>query len=190
MNYTTVQNVEKYLTIDVEAGFEAQVTKWITAMSQWADKYCNRVLVLPAATEASLRKFSGTGGQTLHIDECTGITAVTDKDGNAIADYITYPLNAAHVQALFTEGQYFTKGEANYYVTAKWAQSVTDTVPEDIQHAVTILVAGIVNNSRSGGDNVASEKVGMYSVTFKNQADRDDYKTAMAILDTYKRIAI
>jgi len=190
MNYTTVANVEKYLTIDIEAGFEAQVTKWITAMSRYADKYCNRTLVVAAATAASQRKFSGNGGQTLHIDECTGITAVTDKDGNAITGYVTYPLNASYVQALFTEGRYFTKGEANYYVTAKWGQAATDDVPEDIQHAVTILVAGIVNNSRSGGDNVASEKVGMYSVTYKNLEDKADHKTAMAILDTYKRLAI
>lgn len=190
MNYTTPLNVEKYLTIDIEAGFEAQVTKWITAMSQWADKYCNRILVLPAPTAVSVRLFSGDGGQTLHIDECTGITAVTDANDVAIADYKTFPLNAAYVQAIFTEGRYFTRGVGNYKVTAKWAQSVTDTVPEDIQHAITILVAGIVNNSRSGGDSVASEKVGMYSVTYKNQADRDDYKTAITILDTYKRIAI
>lgn len=190
MNYTTVANVEKYLTIDIESTFEAQVSKWIDAMSKYADKYCNRTLVLPAATVVSQRKFSGTGGQTLHIDECTGITAVTDKDGNAITDYVTYPLNASYVQAIFTEGRYFSKGVANYNVTAKWAQSVTDTVPEDIQHAVTILVAGIVNSSRSGGDNVASEKVGMYSVTYKDQAQRDDFKLAMSILDTYKRIAI
>jgi len=190
MNYTTIAKVEKLLTIDIDTAQEAEVTTWISAMSRFADKYCNRTIVQPAATVASQRKFSGNGGQTLHIDECTGITAVTDKDGNAITDYITYPLNASHVQALFTAGRYFSKGEANYYVTAKWAKAVTDTVPDDLALAVSILVAGITNFSRSGGDNVASEKVGMYSVTFKNQQDRDDYKTAMAILDTYKRLAI
>lgn len=189
MDYTTIQKVEKLLTIDIEAGQEAEVATWVTAMSRYADKYCNRVLVVAEDVVATQRKFSGTGGQVLHIDECTGITEVLDADGNAITDYTTYPLNKDYVQAIYKEGMHFMVGVGNYRVTAVWGQSASNTVPEDLALAVSILVAGVINFSRSGGDNVASEKVGQYSVSYKNQQERDDYKTAIKILDSYKRLA-
>lgn len=188
--YTTIDNIEKYLTINIDAAFEPQVTKWIVAMSLHADSYCNRKLVAPAATVATLRKFSGVGGQTLHIDECVDIASVVDEAGNAITDYVTFPLNAGYVHAIFTAGAYFSKGIANYSVTAKYARAVTDVVPEDIQLAVTILVAGVINSSRTGGDNVASEKVGIYSVTYKNDEEKSDFNNAMRILNSHKRLAI
>ena len=189
MNYTTIDNIEKYLTTDIDSAFEAQVTKWIAATSLYMDAYCNRKLVIAAATQATLRKFSGVGGQVLYIDECTGITAVTDSSGNAITGFETFPLNAEYVHSIFKAGTYFATGVANYSVTAKYAQVATGVVAADIQLAATILVAGIINASRSGGDNVASEKVGQYSVTYKNEEQKTDYLTAMRILDSHKRLA-
>jgi len=198
LNYTTEEKVEQFLNVTIDGSVSAQIDGWAAAMSRFADKYCNRTLMVE---ESEVRKFSGIGSSTLHIDEACEIVSVTPKGGSVIAstDLLEYPLNRPHTVALFREGGRFDKGNANYDVDAFYGYIKAETVdedtkyaeetPEELQTAVTMLVAGLVNLSRNGGDNVQSEKVGMYSYTVKDLENKEDYKIAIGLLDQFKKLA-
>lgn len=183
MNYTTIENVKKYLNVTVEDAYTAQIDSWITAMSQYVDKYCNRVITRDTP---ETRTFIGYGSNSVVIDECTAIESVT-LDGNALdaSAYTTLPRNRDYVQALQLPRVIGSTGEL--VIEAVFAHTVE--VPSDVEFAVTVLVAGIVNTTRAGGDNVSSEKVGQYSITYRNANERADIMQAKAILDGYKRLA-
>lgn len=174
MNYTTVEKVKKYLNVTVEDAYTPQIEQWVTAMSMFIDTYCNRVI---AREEATTRTFKGNGGNVLIIDECNGINTVS------LAGYTALPRNREYVQAL----QYERNVAEEVSVNAVFAMATE--APEPIQFATTVLVAGIVNTTRSGGDNIATEKIGgQYQVTYRNASERADFKQAMTILDGYKRV--
>lgn len=186
MNYTDVSSIEKYLTIDIDTAFEPHVLLWIEAMSRHADKYCNRTL---GTDIPEVRKFDGTGSQTLHIDDVVEIQSVVDvANATAITGYLTYPVNKPYAQSLLLEGGCFAKGKQNYTVDGYFAMH-KDDVPEQISLAVTLMVAAIVTMSRSGGDNIKSEKVGIYSYVMKDLEQKNDYKIAMQNLDQFRKLA-
>lgn len=198
LHYTTEENIEKYLTITIDdAQMSARISAWIGAVSRFADKYCNRTLMVE---NSDTRKFSGQGTATLHIDEAAEIVSVTPDGGDALdlADLVEYPLNRGNILALRSKNGYFERGMANYDVEAYFGymratgvtNQVPDNVPDELQLAVTMLVAGIVNLSRKGGDNVQSEKVGIYSYTVKDLESKEDYKIATGMLDQFRRLAI
>lgn len=198
INYTTIERIEKHKKIDIDSLMEPFVLNWISAMSRYADEYCNRS---PLMVETSTtRKFSGTGTGILPIDEACEVVSVTDPGGNTIAlsDLVTLPTNRTEIHNLYSDSSFFTKGVANYSVEAFYGYIKANSdgngwygnVPEDLSLAVTLLVGAIVDISRSGGDNVKSEKVGMYSYTTKDLEEKNDYKIAMGLLNQFRRLAI
>lgn len=196
LKYTTEQKVEQYLNITIDPSISAQIEGWIAAMSRFADKHCNRTLMVETA---ETRTFKGAGSRTLYIDEACEIVSVTPDGGTALAasDYTTLPANRPYILAIYGEGRYFDYSD-KYLVNAFFghikAENVTDGVPENVpdelQLAVTMLVGELVNLSRNGGDDVQSEKVGLYSYTVKDLENKQTYKTAVGLLNQYRRLAL
>jgi len=196
MKYTTEVDVENYLLTTIDPSFNSaegsdkQIDKWIEAMSRFADRKTNRTLVDSVETA---RKFDGNGRTEMMIDEVNAITALTVDDVDVLASVLQYPTSEPRTSEIKMQSQYFTKGLQNVEVTgifAMFGATDVDDVPEDIRHAVTVLVAGIVNHAMNKTNDVKSEKVGQYSVTYTDPNQSRDYMTAMQTLNAYRRVAV
>jgi hypothetical protein len=193
MKYTTEEAVENYTLTTIDDSFSGSIDEWISSMSKAMDRKCNRILVQPTA---STIVFDGNGRTAITIPECCGITVVEVDEVDIFSKIKAYPTTIDSKNELKLESNYFTKGLQNISVTGKFglhsAENVDaiDDVPDDIQFVCTVLVAGIVNNSNNQKDAVKSEKIGQYSVTYNDPAQRKDYMMAMDILKGYRRIAL
>lgn len=192
MNYTTIAKVEAYSLKDIAADFEADVTVWIEAMSRYADTYCNRTLVLSDESDPSqTRYYDGNGKDLLYIDDLQTLTSVSLGDiyganftALSSSDYVKYPAVAPH-RALVLKSGVFTKGIQNVKVIGTFGYFAT--IPEDLAFAVSVLVTGIINGQEPGAQDVQSERIGNYSVTYSDGRQKRDFERAMAILDGYKK---
>lgn len=195
--YTSVEKIENFLLLDVEEYFEPQVEDWIGDVERFIDEQTGRNFI--ADSEASARLYNGDGTNELEIDDCVEVESVELGDDFYIdsgelftetEDYITLPANAIAkgfpIKAIHLKNINFTKGLQNHRITAKWGYSVA--CPGDISMAATILTAHIYKFGRGGVvGGVSQERIGNYSVTYKDDKDRADYETAMNILSKYKR---
>ena len=195
MKYTTEVDVENYLLTTIDPTFtsaegDTQIDKWIEAMSRFMDRKCNRTL---CDTEESARKFDGNGRNSMVIDEVNAISAITIDEVDVLASVLQYPTSEPRTNELRMQNQYFTKGLQNVEVTGIFAMfgvADVDDVPEDIRHACTVLVGGIVNHAMNKTNDVKSEKVGQYSVTYTDPNQSRDFTMAMQTLNAYRRIAV
>jgi hypothetical protein len=183
MPYTDKTAVQNYTLTNIEAGFDTQLTEWINAMSRFADQYCGVTLV--SETETT-RLYDGEGTDELKIDSVYDIDTVTTT-GGVVLSPLFYPANSDRKYLLRLQYDYFPVGMQNVAVTGVFARF--KELPADIKFAVTVLVAGIVNQSNKQTDGIKSEKVGEYQVTYKDEKERADYARAMSILDSYRKIA-
>ncbi|RKZ11026.1 hypothetical protein DRQ25_00775 [Candidatus Fermentibacteria bacterium] len=202
--YTTKEDIENYILSDIDSSFDDQIDEWIEAVENIIDKMTNRNFI--ADTEATARLFDGDGSEKLIIDEAVEITKVevgNDDYGASFSEvsasgagrYFLEPSNFTvrnlPVYMVTLRSQVFVCGKQNQRITAKWGSFVA--VPEDISFAATVFVAGILNQSRQGGDEIKSEKIGNYQVTYNTDKDGNswaDFSRAMAILSVNKRILI
>lgn len=184
--YTTELDVENYLTITIDPSFATQLGSWINAMSRWCDKYANRTLY---DDESTTMLYDGELTDLMLIDDVVDITEVK-VDGVVIdpADYYKYPQNKGYTSRIALKNGNFTSGRQNVSVTGKHAMS--KTLPDDVKFACTVLVAGIVNSSILGNKKGTTEKIGGYSITYKTDAEANDFLNAKQILSGYKRIAL
>lgn len=192
MNYTTETAVENYLTLAIDDSF-TELAEWISAQSRFMDRKCNRKLV---AHESEEIKIDGNNASSIVIPECAEISTVEVDEVDITAQVLAYPTTQVAKNELKLNGSYFTRGLQNVAINGKFgmfpASDADDiaSVPDDLQFACTVLVAGIVNNSANNRDAVKSEKVGQYSVTYNDPKQRKDYVQAMNTLAQYRRIAI
>jgi len=66
-------------------------------------------------------------------------------------------------------------------------------VPADIEFAATVFVAGVLNQHRQGGDQIKSESIGNYQVTYNTDKEGDsfgDFTRAKEILSAYTKLNI
>lgn len=202
--YTTEEIIENYLLQNIDATFSDQIDSWIAGIEKIIDQYTGRNFI--ADSTATARLFDGDGRQDLLIDECVAVTKVEvglDSYGNSFLEisasgadrYFTYPANATlksvpiHKISLNARG--WAPGRQNNRITAKWGYSAT--VPADIQFAATVFVAGILNQHRQGGDEIKSEHIGNYTVTYNTDQGANsfgDFENAKRILDSYKKLNI
>ncbi len=182
MNYTTKQEVQNYLKRNIDAAFDTQLTTYIEAMSRYADNFCGQTLV--AETETT-RLYDGNNRNELPIDDVHDITAVT-IDGTTVTPF-QYPANRSRKNLLTFRYDYFIAGNQNVAVTGKFGRLTA--LPADLKFAVTVLVAGIMNQVDKQTDGIKSEKVGEYQVVYKDDKERTDYLMAMGILKNYQTIA-
>lgn len=185
--YTTREAVANYLGITIPSGLNAQVDEWILAMSEYADNIANRVLY---QTDSSTFKYDGDGSNLMVIKDCTGITEVKIDGSVMPLDKVSqYPQNKGYTSRIaLSDGYRFSKGLLNVSVTAKHGMSAT--LKEDVKLAVTVLVAGIYNARNSQGKVGTTERIGNYSITYREASQKTDYETAKATLSSYRRVAL
>lgn len=188
--YTTIEAVENYPLITIDEAYKGQVIDWIKAMSSQIDFMCNRSIA-PVFTDSDVAvvetyKYDGDGSDLLIISDCCEISEVT-LDGKVI-EVLEYPANKPYTSRIVLDGSYFTKGRQNVTVTG--IQAMNTEVPEDIKFACTVLVAGIINNQKKLDKVGTTERIGNYSVTYRDDAQMKDFETAKNILAGYKRISL
>lgn len=199
--YTTEEKIENYILTDIDPSYSGTVTEIIEGVEDIIDNETGRNF--KADEEASARLFSGQGDKSLLIDDAVAITLVEvgldDFGGSFITvgntgsnRYFTEPSNHAAklkpITKLLLRDRFFTAGVQNHRITGKWGYSAE--VPNDIAFAATVFAAGILNQSRKGGDQIKSERIGNYQVTYNSDNGKDswsDFERAMGILDKYKR---
>ena len=203
LGYTSKTKIEDYLLKTIDATFETQIEDWIAAAENFINQYTSRVFIADA--EASARLYDGDNSVSLLIDDCVEVTKVevgNDDYGNSFTEvessgadrYFLEPVNYSArelpIRKITLRARVWVEGKQNNRITAKWGYS--ESVPSDIEFVATVLVAGICNQQIGGGDQITQEKIGNYSVSYSSN-DTDsiaDFKRAMQILDSYKKLNI
>lgn len=197
MALTTRDKVQKYLLITIDESFHDQVDEWIQGVTAYMEKATGRKL--EADGEASERVYDGDGTRELDIDEAVELDAVTvDETELTLTNILEYPANRPNLDGGFdklriksTAMGSFAVGEQNVVVEARWGAFDTSEegagIPLDITHAATVFVAGIINASNQHEGEVQSETIGRYSVTYKTESEKNDFKQAMETLKRYRR---
>jgi hypothetical protein len=178
--YITQEELENYLLTEINISFADQIEKWIEAAEKYIEKYTGKVFESVEET----RLFDGSGRYKLLIDDCLEITKIEISD-TEINDYKLYPANKTPKIIIYYPSG-FNSGYQNVSIEGKWGHS--ETPPEDIKFATTVLVAGIINGQLKEGA-IKQEKIGNYAVTYTEDQEKD-YEQAMAILDMYKNHTI
>jgi hypothetical protein len=201
--YTTENKIAEYLgDITIASG---DTYNAIMATQSYVENYTERIF--KADSVASSRLYDGNGRQAITIDDCISVTKVeigNNYYGDSFTElvntgdtpeYYLLPNNYNYLNVPITKvgarNHYFINGNANHRITAKWGYSAT--VPKDIEFVATVLVAGILNQARQGGDQIKSEKIGNYQVTYNTENGEDsfsDFKQALSILESYKKLNI
>lgn len=201
--YTTEAKIEDYILQNIDPTFSTRISEWIEGIELFIDKVTGRNFKADSA--ASARLYDGDESQTLLIDDCVAITKVEvgeDSYGSSFTEilatgsdrYFTYPENAAlkgvPFYKLILNGRRWPDGMQNNRITAKWGYSTTP--PADIIFAATVLVAGVLNQHRGGGDKIVQERIGNYTVSYDSDEANSlaDFRRTMEILDSYKKLRI
>ena len=193
--YTDIESVENYLLTSIDSGFAAQVEDWIAAMEAYVDNITGRNFI--ADSVASQRVYDGDNTTSLIIDDCVQITSVQigseaalNKDESDVDDdYYIYPLNILPKTGIRLVNGYFPSWPPQTVkVTAKWGYSVE--VPADIKHAVTLLVAGIINFGNQAEGEIQSMSIGRYNVTYKDNKQWEDFQKLDKVFEHYKKYTI
>lgn len=185
MKYTTIDDIENYLLINIETSFEPQVVKWVEQVEKYIDRFTGKNF--KADTVVSARLYDGNGERSLLIDDCVAITKLEIDDVEVPStDYFVYPANDERKNKIVLDGELFPEDHQNVKVTAKWGYSVA--VPDDIAFVAMVLTAGIINFSNSSEGEVRSEAIGNYSVTYKDDKQMQDFDRAQEILKSNKKV--
>lgn len=189
MAYTTKGRIENYLLIDIDSSFDTQIDEWIAEVSDRINRLTNRTFEAPTPDAYSAKVYDGNGKYELIVDEFYDLESVT-IDGTLIdsADYKVYPANLTNQYRILLTSNLFTTGDQNISISAKW--SMSESVPVGIRRVATILVASIINENRKDTQEIKSEEIGNYKVSFATPEQRRDMQEAFDTLQTYKRIAI
>lgn len=94
---TTIDKIESYLLITIDADFEPKVQEFIKAVTAYIERYTGRKFSVDST--ASTRIYDGDGTNEVYIDDAAEITKVevsygAGSDFTEITDYYTYPSNA------------------------------------------------------------------------------------------------
>lgn len=182
--YTTQELVENYILKTIDPAFLGQIGQWISSMSLFIDNYCNRSIF--ADTEETYL-YDGDGTDMIIVKDVCSISEVL-VDGVAV-EYAKYPANKPYASRIrLLDGYRFTKGIQNVSVTG--IQAMNEELPDDVAFACTVLVAGIINNQLKLDKAGTTERIGSYSVTYREDAQKTDFETAKTILASYKRISL
>ena len=184
--YTTVASVYNYLGEEAPSESSAEyqeMESWILAMSAWIDRYCNRIIF---RSEEESISYDGDGSRMLVIQDTINPTVTIDGTEREV---YTYPTNKPYASRIrLGDGWSFNRGIQNVVVTG--VPGIAVYLPEDVQQACNVLVAGIFNAKSVQGKVGTSESIGSYSVTYREPAQQTDFANVKTILGGYKRIAI
>lgn len=181
--YTDKTEVEKYLIKNIDTSYNDQVDMWITAMSRYIDRFCNRPIW---REEEEAFKYDGDGSKILLISDC--IDPLVEVDGVEV-DVIGYPANKEYTSRIVrADGYCWPKGMQNITVTG--LQCMHLYLPDDVKFACTVLVGGIVRDQLFGEKSGTTEKIDGYSIAYTSERDKSDIETAKKVLGGYRRIAL
>lgn len=187
MEYTTKENLEAYLLLNIDPDFAEQITKWIKSASLYVRTVTNREWL--ASETATTKIYSGNGSQELIIDDYVGdlVLSIGDNwnENMVVIDEADYYLEGT---SIFYKSDVFPCGNKNIAVTARFGYSAT--VPEDIELATTIFASGIALANMNSDGEVSSESIGNYKVTYKDDKHKDDFAMANSIIESRKLILI
>jgi len=203
--YCTIEEIENYMSVEIEASFEAQVLEWVEWMTEYIETVTERVFEADAAnsekiyevTLGRMTDVAGTssGSRELVVNEfvntSTSSMKLTMDDVELDEDqFLLYPATVEElpkVRLVFKKdtGLVFTEGEQNIKVEAKWGYSID--VPDQIKFAVIVLVAGMINNSWSSEGEMKSVTIGRYKMQFKDKKELQDFDRVQDILKTYSK---
>lgn len=193
MKYTTPQNVEDYLLIEIEDNFETTVEQWIEAVSRMMDRYCGRTLV--ADEEDTTQYFNGNGKDVFVPDDVLEITTLKlgDQYGDNLVEvtgYGVYPRGGSEpIRKILLRSGSFTAGVQNIEVVGRFG--LFSELPADIELCATMLVADIVKTSKGQGTKeVKSESIGSYSVSYDTVKELPSFLDAMRMLEPYKKLSL
>lgn len=184
--YTTKEQIEDYMLIEIDPSFDTRVDQWIAAMESYVDRFTSRNF--KAATAATQKTFSVSEDGILYIPDAVAITEVLIDDEPIVENttlvngYYLGQNDGQPIRYIKYPGLY--RGYKNVKITAKWGSYITP--PDDIVFATTVLVAGIINNGANSGGEVQSETIGRYTVTYKTNQQKMDFDTVKEILKSYK----
>jgi len=199
MSYTTKQQVENYLQIDISTDLDTQVASWITMAEQYIDNFTDRHFEEVSA----IRKFEGNGEDEMWVDDLLGVTLIFMVENDATSDASTIALATTdyHLKQgddanktpynkiqLNENGDYdyFREGQLNIWIEGTWGYS--SVVPDDIKMIATKLVASIVKTGKDG--NVKSFTEHDYSVTYLEfQKVLDSDISLKTTLNMYRKVS-
>jgi hypothetical protein len=201
--YTSVLDVEAYMVQAINAGFEANVERWISAVSRYMDDKANRKLVADSYDSDEsfeLRYFDVSTYGFVTIDDCIEIESIEYRSGDSWVslndtEFEVYPALAPHRRVVHG----FSLGNQVVRIRARWGYM--EDITEDLSWAATVLVSGIcIANQAVGGNapgTISNEKIGNYQVAYASSKDSDgrtgglrDLDEANAIIANYRRIAL
>lgn len=193
--YTTDKKIQDFLGVSITE----DLYPYIAAAEKMIDNYTNRNFI--ADSSAQVRYYDGDGSNNLIIDDCVEITKVekgVDSFGDNFIElskggsngYYEVPSNHQllnfPIRKLIIRGYLWNEGYQNHKITARWGFS--DTVPDDISFATTMIAAGIYQNGQTGqAGGIKSEKIGEYSITYNNDNQIKEFQKAIKILNSYKK---
>jgi hypothetical protein len=181
--YTTKENIENYLLNTIDPSFVDQITSWIIAMSNQIDIICNRPIF---SDEEETFLYDGDNTDMIIVKDVCSISSV--KVDGVETPYAKYPANKPYASRIRLIDTKFTPGIQNVSVTG--IQAMNEALPDDITFACTILVAGIINTQKKLEKIGTTEKIGNYTITYRDDAQKTDFETAKTILAGYKRISL
>jgi len=195
-SYTTKQQIENYLQIDISSDLDTQLTSWIDMVEKYIDTYTDRSFDATVA----IKKYEG-GGEEIFVDDLLSVTSLWMVENDATSDASSVSLSTTDYYLkqgdnanrtpynkieISENGQYnyFREGQLNIFVEGSWGYS--STVPADIKMVATKLVSSIIRAGKS--DNVKSFTEGDYSVTYMDfdKTLQTDIGVKMT-LDMYRR---
>jgi len=195
--YTTEEKIEAMLGVAITDG---AVARYIEAAEKLIDKLTGRNFI--ADSVAVARDFDGTGKQEMYIDDCIEITKVelgndaygdnyTEISAGGSNGYYLHPVNykveELPIRAIHLRSNVWLNGLSNNKITAKWGYS--ESVPADIEFIATVLAAGMYQfYKKSGFKGAKSEKIGNYSVSYKNDNGWSDYNLSIELIEQYKKL--
>lgn len=199
--YTDKTSVEGYMLQNINESYDSQLDEIIEGIENVVDNETGGRNFIADST-ASARVYDGDDTNELLIEDAVEITKVEvgeDDYGGSFSEvassgadrYFKEPSNNSAKGVPITKitllARVFPSGIQNNRITAKWGYSTA--VPADIKFATTVLVAGVLNQLRGGGQNVLSEKIGNYAVSYNADSEDSlaDFKRAKSILEKYKR---
>lgn len=188
---TTKEEIENYLITTIDPSFDTQITLWIKAMQEYINTLANRKVVADDAP--STLYYTGNNADTLFIDDFNSITEVKlSGDVLDADDYVKKPFNLPYKNQLKfkTGAKWSNLVEGDIEVTGIAGMYDKDAIPEDLRWACMILVAGIVQSSSNDNKNIQSETIGRYTVSYKTDTQKMDYKNAIEIARSYRRSSI
>jgi hypothetical protein len=195
--YTKVPTIVRYIERELTDSEKGLVPLLISSISSYIDNYTGRnfddIDVNEESREATERLYDGNGERELFIDDVMEIEKVQFLDlAGAVAeeipaiDYIAYPMNSTPINSIYLCSRYFPRGKRRVKITASFSSG---TLPKDVIHAATALVALALSRSKTEGVEVTSESIEGYTRKLKDGADFDKaVEPILMMLDKYQKI--